>query len=97
MKIDDYKGEDVDDILLEKALLFYIQLEYPDADDMGSEAAKAKDILRKYGEQIQPLTLERMQKVFYSILLKYGTNRLNRAALYHALKWAWDGIGDWRA
>lgn len=110
MEISDYDGRPVDESLLEKALDFMISLE-PDPEspaavkdyELALEAnkdavQKAKAIMRMYGRQITPLSLERIQEVFYDITDsgKYSSTRINCSVARACLTDAWHGIGDWR-
>lgn len=106
IELTDYTGQDVDDLLLHEALDFMISLE-PDYESPTAmedyqaaiavkhiEVTNATAIMRKYGEQIRPLTLERMQEVFYLITnsVRYRGDSVVRSSLNAA----WDGIEGWR-
>lgn len=95
---------------LEKALDFLISIE-PDPrsyDDMeeyhaimkehADKIEKVNNTIRKFGEQIEPLTLESMQAVYYSIINsnKYRESAIHQSVATTALSQCWKGIGPWR-
>jgi len=100
----------VDRSMLEGALDFLISLEpdpeSPDAIELydlnrekyKSEVVKANKIIRLYGEQIEPKTLEHMQEKFYEIVnsSKYQQSSLHSSVVYSSLSYGWNGIGAWQ-
>lgn len=105
----DYNGQTVDKLLLEKALDFMIKLELCSSQDSMDDyrsfmeankgkVEKAKGIMRKYGEQIAPFTLEHMQDVFYGITNseKYASDAVKCSVVRSCLTDAWHGVGEWR-
>lgn len=109
ISISDYAGQEVDRILLEKALDFMISLDpdpsSPTAEEdyrervisQAKEITNAENILRQFGKQINPLTLDRMQDVYYSITnsAKYRNSSLTCCVVRVSLNNAWNGIGNW--
>lgn len=60
---------------------------------------QAKSIIRKYGEQIEPKSLENMQKEFYTLVNsdKYRQSMIHQSVVYTSLNYNWDAIGPWRS
>lgn len=108
-RIKKYDGGVVTRALMEDALDYFISIEPDPEKDIDYEAymagfsndecfMKAHLVLRRFGEEISPRTLEKMQAVFYSITgsPKY-LNSSSRCVIARAyLARAWNGIGDWR-
>jgi hypothetical protein len=107
-----YDGKsEVSKQFLETALDFYIHLESdPEAKNgeeifskrcrtYTAEIEMARAAIRKYGEQIEPKTLESMQAKFYEIThsLKYRQSTIHLSVTYSLLNLIWDGIGPWQA
>lgn len=107
-RVRQYNGGRVSDSLLETALDFMISIEPDPAEDFSvyelaqkkheKTVAKAELIFRRYGEQIRPLELSRMQNVFYSITNseKYGKDMISCSVARTWLSKSWHGIGEWR-
>lgn len=105
-----YNGGKVDDQKFQAALDFIVGLEYLvgkegepsdyDAlcDKYMSTIHMAENAIRKYGEQIEPRTLERMQEVYYS----FTNNPINRkshtqiSVITSTISDCWNGIGPWQ-
>ena len=97
--------------MLELALDFLISLEpdpeLPNAMEIydrkcekhQKEIDKARKIIRWYGEQIEPKSLEFMQEKFYEITnsSKYRQSAIHCSVVYSTLNSVWNGIGPWRA
>jgi hypothetical protein len=111
-KLSNWKpGESVDKATLEAAIEFLYSLE---PDDPQSETAdeeyrlakernkdmveRSNSVIRAYGEQIHPRTLENMQEAFYSITnsKKYLNNVGLCICARVSMTSAWHGIGDWQ-
>lgn len=107
-----YDGGFVTRELVEEAIDFMISLEpidsgAPDADEeyksntelYWNEIIKAKQIFKKFAEQITPLTLENMQKIFYSITKseKYYSSAIYHSVAYSCLESSWNNVGPWRS
>lgn len=60
--------------------------------------AQARAVLRRYGEQIQPVTFEAMQAAFYAITQgsKYTRDAISQSVAYSSLNRAWDGVNGWQ-
>ena len=109
-RIDAYRGGKVDRQLAEVALDFMVALEAdeddPDAWEKFKQATEQQtdrikvvdQILRAYGESIEPRTLKAMQDAFYSFSnsLKYRATATSISCVRACLDAAWDGIGPWR-
>jgi len=67
---------------------------YKDIVSAYPDNAMAEDAVKQYARQIQPSTLENMQKVFYDIVNTETGFRRTVANDY--LNIIWDGIGEWR-
>lgn len=63
-----------------------------------NEIEKGEALLRAFGEQIRPQTLEIMQQVYYSIINgeSFQENVFHRATAIAYLNEAWNGVGPWR-
>lgn len=105
-----YDGAHVSRELLEEAIDFMISLE-PDPESLRaseeyeenldyfkSEIHQVKQIIRQFGEQIHPRTLENMQTVFYSVTnsKKYLASAIHCSVAYSCLESGWNGIGPWQ-
>lgn len=105
-----YDGGPVSRQFLEEALEFLISLE-PESDSSDArevydrnfqiyekEIAMAEAAIRRYGEQIEPQTLEAMRSVYYSITNspKFLSSAMRCSIVTSTLNSCWDGIGQWR-
>lgn len=105
-----YKGGRVDDPTFQAALDFIVSLEYLvgkegepsdyDAlcDKYRSTINMAETAIRKFGEQIEPRTLEKMQEVYYSFT-NSPSNRKSYAQISvvtSTISDCWNGIGPWQ-
>lgn len=105
-----YSGGQVSRALLDDALEFLISLE-PDPDSpegmdeyeancrrFDKNLSMADAAIRRFGEQIEPQTLEAMQNVYYSITNspKYSSP-VHCSVVSSSLNHCWSGIGPWQS
>jgi hypothetical protein len=99
-----YRGGIVDRDMVEAALDFYILIEPDPFGRGGGDRAKftqelinARRIIRRYGEQVVPLTVERLQDHFYSFSNsdKYRYSMETISVVRTAISTAWEGLGGW--
>lgn len=105
VSLENYNGEEVDDLLLFKAIDFVASLEkygdmeaYKQAERDNKETLdKCDQIARKYGAKIEPKTLEKMQVIFYGIVDsgKYGSDPVGGSVAGALLEKNWRGLGEW--
>lgn len=103
-----YHGGPVSHADLERALDFLVAIE-PDPESeidyreamlpYKEQTDMANRLIRQFGEQIEPKTLEHMQDVFYSFTnsTKYRATSLSISVVYSALNFGWKNIGPWQA
>ena len=101
-----YAGEHATKEMLLNALDLWVLMECDDQEEYETrtryyceELDAADQIIRRYGLQIEPQTLEHMQDVFYSITNSERYLSLGNRAIgcvYACLNGRWDGIGPWR-
>ncbi|MEM1182101.1 MAG: hypothetical protein AAGM22_27380 [Acidobacteriota bacterium] len=99
----------ITDSELESALDFLIAIE-PDPGDVDStehyasmmeryqsQIVQAKSVIRQYGEEIRPRSLEAMQRTFYAIANspKYRKTAIHASVARSALETGWVGINGW--
>lgn len=109
--IADYNGEHVDKSLFEKALDFLIFIKHnPDSPTIKEEYvntiaatileyAKAKAIVRKFGEQITPQTPQHMKDIRRSIVNapQYSNDPTLLSIATAVINRTWQGIGNWKS
>lgn len=89
---------------VEYAIDFFILLESVpvDYEELRSRnrhlAAQHNSLIRKFAEEMQPASLEDMQRVFYQITTspKYSVTRVARSIARTVLSSNWNGVGEWR-
>ena len=64
--------------------------------DKGIE--KAEEVVRLFGEMIEPRDLETMQKAYYSIVNSpyFAASAVRQSVVASTLSSCWDGIGPWK-
>lgn len=90
---------------VERAIDFFIMLESlpVDYDELKTynrhTYTRFQALIRQYGEEMQPASLEQMQAVFYQITNspKYLVTRTANSIARTVLSSNWDGIGEWRS
>jgi hypothetical protein len=101
-----YAHGPVDRDMVEAALDFYIMLEPDELGNNGAdtlkfdtEIARAYRIMRQYGQQAEPKTIENLQELFYSFSNsdKYRYNITTISVVRLALNDAWAGLYGWLA
>jgi hypothetical protein len=100
-----YNGGMVDRDMVEAALDFYILIEPDSFGRGGGDTAKftkeinnARRMIRRYGELVMPLTLEKLQDQFYSFSNsdKYRYSRETISVVRTVISSAWEGLAGWR-
>lgn len=103
-----YGGGNVSRADVERALDLLVEIEPDPESEIDYELAirpykeqieTANKIIKQFGEQIEPKTLEYMQEVFYSFTNseKYRASNLSISVVRSALQYGWKNIGPWQS
>lgn len=102
-------GSPVDEAMLIAALDFFLSIEprHELGEDMDTyeqrleefktEVNAANEVIRQFGRQIRPLTLERMQEIYYAVTRspKYTQSVEHNSIATSILNHEWHGVGPW--